>query len=217
MLERPLAFFSKHRKNKDGLDTNCKQCKSIKAAKNYIANKAKIRANVSAYTAENKAKIKIAKAKYQSNNAAKIAIQKAKYAEANPGKMRAYHAAWYIENSTDERAKQAAYQKLNRPKMNVANAKYSRAHPDIRNAMAAKRRAAKFRATPAWADTNKIRAIYSRSAALTKTTGNVHHVDHIVPLQSDVVCGLHCEANLQVLLGTENTRKHNRHWPDMPT
>jgi hypothetical protein len=42
------------------------------------------------------------------------------------------------------------------------------------------------------------------------------HVDHIVPLQSEIVCGLHGEANLQLLTETENKVKSNKLWPDMP-
>jgi len=41
-------------------------------------------------------------------------------------------------------------------------------------------------------------------------------VDHIVPLKSSTVCGLHTQANLQILPSVDNSRKGNHWWPDMP-
>ena len=70
--------------------------------------------------------------------------------------------------------------------------------------------------TPKWADLGMMRAVYEESARLTKLTGVDYHVDHIVPLKNDIVCGLHNQFNLQVLPALDNLRKHNRHWPDMP-
>lgn len=53
-------------------------------------------------------------------------------------------------------------------------------------------------------------AIYAEALCLTAATGIPHEVDHIIPLQSDVVCGLHCEMNLRVVTRAINRSKSNR-------
>lgn len=94
--------------------------------------------------------------------------------------------------------------------------KYARQNKVTELAKSALRRAKKMQATPVWADGNAILAFYAEANRRSIETGIVHHVDHIVPLTSKTVCGLHCEFNLQVLPGVENLRKHNRKWTDMP-
>lgn len=70
--------------------------------------------------------------------------------------------------------------------------------------------ATKRRATPAWADLSEIRRFYERADELSKMTGVPHEVDHYYPLRGKLVCGLHCEANLQILTQAENISKLNR-------
>lgn len=78
------------------------------------------------------------------------------------------------------------------------------------------RKSMKAGATPAWVNTRELAALYEEAVRLTQETGVEHHVDHIVPLRSKLVCGLHVPANLRIIPKLENLSKGNRHWPDMP-
>jgi len=73
------------------------------------------------------------------------------------------------------------------------------------------------KAVPPWT-TNKhkaeIRQLYQIAITMTRTTGEQYVVDHIYPLRSDVVCGLHIPWNLRVITQQENSRKSNALPPD---
>jgi hypothetical protein len=71
----------------------------------------------------------------------------------------------------------------------------------------------KTQRTPAWLtpeDLWLIEEFYETAAERTKSTGVQWHVDHMIPLRGKTVSGLHVPGNLQVILGTENSRKGNR-------
>jgi hypothetical protein len=77
----------------------------------------------------------------------------------------------------------------------------------------------KTRALPAWADLDAIAEIYRRCAKRNVRRAGSRKwlvVDHIVPLQSKLVCGLHVHNNLRIIPNVTNIRKGNRRWPDMP-
>lgn len=147
------------------------------------------------------------------------------YASRNNDSVRAYKSEWRATNRLLLNEKQRARYRRN-PKRGIENAKswgdrnraavhaikarWKDTHPEYSRADAASRRAAKLRSTPAWANIEAMRAIYRMAVDLSMT------VDHIVPLRSKLVCGLHCEANLQLLPLRDNIIKSNRTWPDMP-
>ena len=65
-------------------------------------------------------------------------------------------------------------------------------------------------ATPPWANRREIATVYAIAAGLTRTTGILHHVDHIIPLQGAFVTGLRVAENLRPMPATDNLRKSNR-------
>lgn len=79
-----------------------------------------------------------------------------------------------------------------------------------------RRRRREARATPPWADRAAIRAMYRQAKLLSKLTGELYVVDHIVPLDGKLVCGLHVHWNMRVVHWLENSKKSWHTWPDMP-
>lgn len=77
----------------------------------------------------------------------------------------------------------------------------------------AKRRSKKLDAVAPWmtpTEEAKIRSLYKMSRKISESTGVEHHVDHIIPLVSDVVCGLHTIHNLRIVTKLDNLRKGNK-------
>ena len=89
-------------------------------------------------------------------------------------------------------------------------AEYAHQNPNKVCANQAKYKAQKLKATPVWADKDKISAVYNEAQKYIDSDGRVYHVDHIIPLQGEKVCGLHIEHNLQILPGKENCSKSNK-------
>lgn len=154
-------------------------------------------------------------AKYRAINRDALSAASAEYRKHNLERISAHAKEWRKMNKESLRIKDAAKYERNKKAATARMAEWRKANPHIVNAYAQKHKAARLQAVPPWADLNAIKEIYRKARALTKETGVQHHVDHIAPLQSSVVCGLHCEANLRIIPWIENIKKHNRLVPEL--
>ena len=107
----------------------------------------------------------------------------------------------------------------NKDKIKINQKRWQERNPWKVLAVVRRYQAKKLNATPKWANQFFIEEAYDLAArrSAIKCGGIAKwHVDHIVPLQHPLVCGLHVEHNLQVIPALQNHRKSNRYWPDMP-
>lgn len=138
------------------------------------------------------------------------------WAKANPEKVKAMKRAYAAKHSKKIMERVVKWVRNNPEKRKANVSRWDKANADQVNAKTAKRRATKLNATPLWANTFFIKEAYHLAKLRTKVMGFEWEVDHIVPLQSKVVCGLHVENNLQVIPKMNNRIKSNTSWPDMP-
>lgn len=190
-----LESFSKDRTRGDGISSQCRECVSARNKDRYERNKASLLTRQAAYYERHKDECQERmRSRYQSRKEDYKAQAKA-WAAANPEKSKEISRAKYARDPAKARARWV---------------KRLREHPELFAARSARKRAALLRATPKWANADAIKGIYRESRRLTEETGVKHHVDHIVPLISPVVCGLHVPWNLRPIPAVDNLRKTNR-------
>jgi hypothetical protein len=105
------------------------------------------------------------------------------------------------------------YKETAKDSAKARTAEYRKNNPDKVTADNAKRRAAKLNATPKWLSKEQheeIKEFFNMAKELEKVFPWKQHVDHIVPLNHDKVCGLHTPWNLQILSEKANMEKSNK-------
>lgn len=118
-----------------------------------------------------------------------------KWSAANPELARYCRAdsfMWRQKRRQRARESSRAWQKANRGRANYLVRKYQ---------------TTRLNATPQWLTDEH----QERTRRVYETCPDDHHVDHIVPLNGEGVCGLHVPWNLQHLTAAENLRKGNNY------
>lgn len=145
----------------------------------------------------------------------------------NIEKSRERHRNWRLKNIDHVREKSRKWKAKNKGKVRESEIKYMKErggsekrkewfkvyYQKNRELMIAKSCAYDSRvrkSKPVWESQKMINEYYKLAKKLKL------EVDHIVPINSDLVCGLHCLDNFQMLTREENASKGNRYWPNMP-
>src|SRR5579863_9537573 len=122
--------------------------------------------------------------KYREENKEEIKIKKHNYYEAHKDELLEYY-------------------KNHREEFDAKDRKYRKAHPEVYLTNNIKNQTNRSLRIVAWTDWDKIKKIY-------KKCPKNKEVDHIVPLQGDLVSGLHVSWNLQYLTSKQNRTKRNK-------
>lgn len=173
-----------------------------RAAKAYQKDPQKHIARSREYRRRKWAMERLIKAMSHMLNAEQLEQQKASALAEKRERARQRAKLWYSQNK--ERAAEA--NTLRREKYPGLHRHYSRSYT-----------MKKKKAQPCWLSDEQIEQmveIYDKAAAFRKM-GLDAHVDHVVPIQSPLVCGLHAPWNLEIIHRVANMAKGNRVWPDM--
>lgn len=132
---------------------------------------------------------------------------------ANKDRHSAKVAEWVAENPEKVRAAKKKYYENNKEKVRTAARNNAKKHPEERRRRVAQYRAQKANATPKWLNPDDLAALaecYRTASDFAYLFGENVHVDHILPIKSPSVCGLHVPWNLRVVPASVNWSKNNR-------
>lgn len=225
--EKPVSEFYKDARRKDGLFSCCKFCHCARTKRYADANPEKRKAMVVAWNNAHPEKRREISDAWKKRNPEKLrayaktrleenAAASARWRQGNPEKVKLQKQRYEAKHREVINAKARAAHAANPEQGRARRARWAVKNVPVARAAVARRRAAKHQATPLWANEFFIREAYSLAQLRSRMFGFKWHVDHIVPLKSKLVCGLHTHANLQVIPGAANHKKSNVAWPDMP-
>ncbi len=143
--------------------------------------------------------------RYREKNREAVRMRKKAEYETKREHYLEYKKQWREENREKTITQQQQWFKENKEHVVSYRRQYYEDHKGAYIARNALRIEHIRQATPKWADLTKIREFYEMCP-------KGFHVDHIIPLRGENVCGFHIETNLQYLTARENIVKGNKVW-----
>lgn len=183
-------------------------CKRGHVAERYTATKMCTRCHVE-WRSENIDRERARESRWRASNRDVANYRSEVWRKTHPERQRSAEINYRAANPEKRKQTCSRYRQTNPEKERETGAKWRAANKPHLAAKSAARRALKKQATPPWAKMDAIAAIYAEAARRTAETGEQWEVDHIIPLVHKLVCGLHCEQNLQIIPEKQNRQKHN--------
>lgn len=174
----------------------CYACSDAKAKQWAIDNAERKKQIQKTYRIENAEVLKQAARAYYIADTETYKARSKRSVEARREDVRVYMAEYAKTYPKDKKA--------------ATNRRWRQNNPAIVNAATARRRCSLLQRTVAWSDESLILPFYEEAARLTELTGVPHEVDHIYPLQGELVSGLHVHTNLRVIAMAANRKKGNK-------
>lgn len=213
--EKPIDNFP-YSKNKKRYSP-CQECRN-KSAKNWRnKNKDRVRELNILYRSQNLDKIKTLQKVYRENNKERRNEISRLWWHSTKDKRKLVSKAYRERCHKIIAEKKREYSLKNREKIRRKNLQWRRLNKAKINALNANRRSQKNMATPKWAKQHVVSLYYELAKLIELHIGKRVHVDHIYPLKSKYVCGLHCENNLRLMWAIDNIKKGSKVLENIPS